>query len=82
MSLDDLLIEALHLSRRDRARIVEALLSSLEEPDVEVGAARRSELEQRSRDVAEGRVHATGWESARDDVMKEIQLRRARRTAP
>jgi hypothetical protein len=33
MSTDELFIEALRLSRRDRGRVAEQLLSSLEEPD-------------------------------------------------
>jgi len=56
MSTDDLLVEALRLSRRGRARVAEELLSSLEEPDDQVAAAWAGELERRSRDVAEGRV--------------------------
>ena len=56
MSTDELLAEALRLTRVDRARVAEELLSSLEESDEEVAAAWATELERRSRDVAEGRV--------------------------
>src|SRR5207247_7496186 len=64
MSTDELLAEALRLSRGERARVAEELLSSLEEPDYEVAAAWATELERRSRDVAEGRVQTTRWETA------------------
>jgi putative addiction module component (TIGR02574 family) len=81
MSTDEVLVEALRLSRRDRARVAEELLSSLEEPDDQVAAAWASELERRSRDVAEGRVQTVDWETARAEIVKELDDRRARRTA-
>jgi putative addiction module component (TIGR02574 family) len=81
MSTDDVLVEALRLSRCDRARVVEALLSSLEEPDDEVAVAWAGELERRSREVAEGHVHPIAWESVRDEIVRELGQRRARRTA-
>ena len=64
MSTEELLAQALRLSRPERARVAEELLSSLEEPDDE-----------------EGRVRTTGWETARTDILKEFEERRARRTA-
>lgn len=81
MSTDEVLVEALRLSRRDRARVAEELLSSLEEPDDQVAAAWAGELERRSRDVAEGRVQTVDWETARTEILKELVERRARRTA-
>ena len=39
MSTDELLAEALRLTRVDRARVAEELLSSLEESDEEVATA-------------------------------------------
>jgi putative addiction module component (TIGR02574 family) len=80
MSTEELLAEALRLSRPERARVAEELLSSLEEPDDEVAAMWATELERRSRDVAEGRVQPTGWETARIEILKELEERRARRT--
>jgi putative addiction module component (TIGR02574 family) len=79
MSIDELLAEALRLPRRDRARVVEELLSSLEEADEDVAAAWAEELERRSREVAEGRVQTIPWEIARAEVLKEIEERRASR---
>ena len=82
MSTDDLVAEALRLPRPERARVAEELLSSLEEPDDEVAAAWAAELERRSRDVAEGRVQTVDWETVRTEVVRELEQRRARRTAP
>ena len=82
MSTDELLAEALRLPRPERARVAEELLSSLEEPDDEIAAAWAAELERRSRDVAEGRVAAIPWETVRAEVLKDLEQRRARRTAP
>ena len=81
MSTDELLAEALRLTRVDRARVAEELLSSLEESDEEVATAWAAELERRSRDVAEGRVQTISWETARTEILKELEQRRAPRTA-
>ena len=80
MSTDELPAEALRLTRVDRARVAEELLSSLEEPDEEVATAWASELERRSPDVAEGRVRTTSWDDARAEILKELEQRRAPRT--
>ena len=66
MSTDELLAEALRLTRVDRARVAEELLSSLEESDEEVATAWATELERRSREVAEGRVQTTSWDDRAD----------------
>ena len=76
-----MLIEALRLSRRDRARVAEELLSSLEEPDDQIATAWAGELERRSRDVAEGRAKPIDWEVTRAEILQELDERRARRTA-
>ena len=81
MSTDDLVAEALRLPRAERARVAEELLSSLEEPDDEIAAAWATELERRSRDVAEGRTQTVAWETVRTEVVSELEQRRARRTA-
>jgi putative addiction module component (TIGR02574 family) len=80
MSTDELLAEALRLTRVDRARVAEELLSSLEESDDELATAWATELERRSRDVAEGRVQTTSWDTARTEILKELEQRRAPRT--
>lgn len=82
MSTEDLLAEALRLTRVDRARVAEELLSSLEESDDEVATAWATELERRSREVAEGGVRTISWETARTEILNELGQRRASRTAP
>ena len=80
MSTDDLVAEALRLPRPERARVAEELLSSLEEPADEVAAAWATELERRSREVAEGRVQVVAWETVRTDIVKDLEERRASRS--
>jgi putative addiction module component (TIGR02574 family) len=81
MSTDDLLVEALRLSREERARIAAELLSSLEEMDEEVVAVWADELVRRSADVREGRLSPMSWTTARQDIVNELADRRARRTS-
>ena len=81
MSTDELLAEALRLSRDERARVAAELLSSLEEPDEGVATAWSDELLRRSRDVAEGRTQAVPWETARASILSELGQRRATRTS-
>ena len=52
------------------------MLSSLEESNDEVASAWATELERRSREVAEGRVQTTTWEIARTEILKELEQRR------
>ncbi len=83
MSTEELLAQVLQLPRQDRARFAGELLSSLEEADdEEVVAAWAPELEHRSREVAEGKVRTVAWGTARADVLKELEERRAGRAAP
>lgn len=82
MSTDELLAQVLLLPRPERARLAEELLSSLEEPDdQEVAAAWAADLERRSREVAGGKVETVDWTTARAQILKELEERRARRAA-
>jgi putative addiction module component (TIGR02574 family) len=81
MSTDELLAEALRLSREERARVAAELLSSLEEADDAVAVAWADELLRRAQDVAEGRVQAVPWETVRTDILNELEQRRARRAS-
>jgi putative addiction module component (TIGR02574 family) len=81
MSTEKLLAEVLRLPRDERARVVEELLYSLEEPTDEVAAAWAGELERRSREVAEGRVQIVAWETVRTEILKELEQRRAGRSS-
>ena len=81
MSTDELLAQVLGLPRTERARVAEEVLSSLEEPDDQVAEAWASELRRRSRDVAEGRVEAVDWATARAEILRELERRRAARSS-
>lgn len=81
MTTEELLSQMLRLPRYERARVAEQLLSSLEEPDEQVAVAWASELERRSREIAEGKVQTVEWETARAEVLKELKQRRADRTS-
>jgi putative addiction module component (TIGR02574 family) len=82
MRTDELLAEALRLPRGERARVAQELLSSLEESEEEVAAAWATELERRSHEAADGRVPTLPWEAARAEILRELEQKRARRTAP
>ena len=81
MSTDAVLAAVLRLSRAKRAKVAQALLNSLEEPEEAVTADWAAELERRSRDVAEGRVQTLSWEAARSEILKELERRRAGRAS-
>jgi len=75
MSTDELLAEALRLSRDDRARVAEELLTSLEQSDEELVAAWATELERRSRGVTECQVQTASCETGETEVLKELGSR-------
>jgi putative addiction module component (TIGR02574 family) len=81
MSTDDLLAEALRLSREERARVAAELLSSLEETDEQVVAVWAEELLRRSVEVREGRVSPVPWATAREELLSELSRRRAGRSS-
>ena len=81
MLSEELLAEMLRLPRMERARLVEELLSSLEEPTDDVAAAWATELERRSREIAEGNVQTVPWDTVRGEIMKELEQRRAGRSS-
>ena len=76
MSTEELLAEILRLPRRERAKVAQELLSSLEEPADDVAAAWATELERHSRDVADGRVQTVPWETVRAEILTELEQRR------
>jgi putative addiction module component (TIGR02574 family) len=80
MAGDDLLEQLLSLPRRERVRLAEELLSSLEEPEEQLAAAWVPELERRSQEIAQGAVRVTPWETARAEITAELEERRARRS--
>ena len=78
---DEIVAQALRLPRHQRARVAEEILSSLEEPGDDVAAAWATELERRSREVAEGQVQTVAWETVRTEILEELEQRRAGRTS-
>jgi len=78
---EELLAEVLRPPRAERARVVEEVLTSLEEPSDDVAAAWAAELERRSREVAEGRVQTVAWETVRTEILRELKQRRAGRSS-
>lgn len=81
MLAEELLAEALRLTRPERARVAEELLSSLEESEDDGAAAWAPELERRSREVTDGLVETIPWETARTEILNGLEQRRARRTS-
>ena len=53
------------------------VLENSEESDDEVAAAWASELERRSREVAEGRVQTAPWDAVRTAILKELEQQKA-----
>ncbi len=82
MSTEELLAQALQLSRPERARVAEELLASLEEADEAVATAWADELQRRSHELEEGTVEATPWETVRENLRAELAERRADRVPP
>ena len=76
MSTEELLAQVLGLPRTERARVVEEVLASLEEPEEDVARAWASELQRRSRALADGTAARIPWETARAQILAEA------RTAP
>ena len=76
MSTEELLAQVLRLPRTERARVAEEVLSSLEEPEDDVAAAWASELQRRSRELADGTVVPVPWETARAEILAELKQRR------
>jgi len=81
MSTDELLATILSLPRHERVRVAEEVLSSLEEPEDVVAAAWAEELLRRSRALTEGKVQTIPLETARAQILKDIEQRRAGRTS-
>ncbi|MEX2302148.1 MAG: addiction module protein [Bryobacterales bacterium] len=79
--MEDLLAKVLRLPRSERARLAEQVLLSLEESDDEAAGAWASELERRSREVAEGGVQTVEWDTARTALLEELEQRRAGRSS-
>jgi putative addiction module component (TIGR02574 family) len=78
-----LLPEVLALPVAERAKLVHQLLESLESvPEGDLDALWVAELERRATDVASGAVQPVPWQTARENIVSELQKRRAARHTP
>jgi putative addiction module component (TIGR02574 family) len=69
--------DAIKLTERDRLRIVEELLASLEpDNDDDVDAAWAAEIEKRSREVKQGMVRPIPWTVVKAQARKRVRGRR------
>lgn len=74
MSADTLLDTALELPAADRARIAAELIASLDgEPEAGAEAAWLVEIDQRIKDVDEGRVQLRTWNDVEADVQGALR---------
>ena len=74
MSADTLLDTALKLPAADRARIAAELIASLDgEPEAGAEAAWLVEIDQRIKDVDEGRVQLRDWNDVKADVQGALR---------
>jgi len=68
---------AIKLAERDRLRIVEELLASLEpDNDDDVDAAWAAEIEKRSREIKQGMVRPIPWAVVKAHARKRVRGRR------
>jgi putative addiction module component (TIGR02574 family) len=74
MSTETLLESVLKLPERERARIAAELIASLDgEPEADVEAAWLVEIDQRIKDVDEGRVKLRDWSDVKADVQSALR---------
>ncbi len=67
---DYIIKAAVKLPEKDRVRVVEQLLSSLEPEDKDVDAAWAAEIERRSREIKEGTVRLLPWKVVKSRAQK------------
>jgi Putative addiction module component len=67
--------EALQLAPNERSRIADELLSSLDEQDDDVKAARAPEIMRRAADAEVDPDDEEDWRTALDDVRREVLSR-------
>lgn len=77
MSSKDLIAEALALPGRERARLVSALLDSLQdEPEEQVQEAWAAELERRAREALTDESVLEDWQSVRTQLRERMRSTR------
>lgn len=77
MSTDELRDAALTLPTKERAKLAQDLLRSLDGPaDPDVDAVWIKEIERRARELADGSVRPVDWEIARTRIARRLRERR------
>lgn len=79
---DRLMSEVLALAVPERAKLAHCLLESLEagsNSSRDLDAAWLAELESRACDIASGSVTPIPWQTAREDIVRELRKRREAR---
>ena len=71
---EDIIKAAVKLPQKDRVRVVERLLNTLEpEAEQDVDAAWAAEIERRSREVKQGTVRLLPWTAVRSRARKRAR---------
>lgn len=77
MSTNELRDAALMLPTKERAKLAQDLLRSLDGPaDLDVDAAWIKEIERRARELSDGSVQPVDWEVARKRIAHRLRERR------
>jgi putative addiction module component (TIGR02574 family) len=75
--------EVLALPTAERAKLVRRLLESLESlPEEDFDLEWQAELRKRAADVRSGQVTGISWSDARENILSELEKRRAARRTP
>lgn len=75
--------EVLALPVAERAKLVRQLLESLESvPEEDFDLEWQAELRRRVEDVQSGRVQGLPWTTVRENIVSELEKRRAARRTP
>lgn len=74
MSYDEVLVAAQSLPVADRYRLIDELVKSVPERQVELSEAWWQEIERRERLAAEGKVRFKSWEEVRDEARRAVGL--------
>jgi len=78
MTTDELRNAALTLPVKERARLAQELLRSLDGPaDADVDLAWSHTVERRARELADGSVEAVEWSAARERIARRLGERRS-----
>ena len=75
--------EVLALPTAERAKLVRQLLESLESvPEEDFDLEWQAELRRRAEEVQSGKVEGVPWSTARENILSELEKRRAARRTP